>query len=44
VDLSDAKPIAIIYNPVSGKKTNLEPLIKKRLGESGVSFEMIPTR
>ena len=38
------KPIAIIYNPVSGKKTNLVPLIEERLNSEGVPFEMIPTQ
>ena len=37
------KPVAIIYNPVSGKKTNLIPLIENRLTREGVPFEMMPT-
>lgn len=38
------KPIAIIYNPVSGKKRNLVPMIEQRLTSEGVPFEMIPTQ
>ena len=38
------KPVAIIYNPHSGKKTNLVPLIEARLTQEGVPFELLPTR
>lgn len=38
------KPIAIIYNPVSGKKRNLVPQIEERLTSEGVPFDMIPTQ
>ena len=39
----EAKPIAIIYNPASGKKTNLVPLIEARLNQEGIPFELMPT-
>ena len=35
------KPIAIIYNPNSGKKRDLLPLIKLRLEQSNVPFEIL---
>ena len=37
------KPVAIIYNPASGKKTNLRPLIEKRLTNENVPFEFLNT-
>ena len=39
-----AKPILIIYNPHSGKKTNLVPMIEARLTKEGIPFEFMPTR
>ena len=38
-----SKPIAIIYNPVSGKKTNLRPLIEQRLIAENIPFEFLNT-
>ena len=37
------KPIAIIYNPASGKSVNLRPLIEKRLNQEKVPFEFLNT-
>ena len=37
------KPLAIIYNPASGKKTNLRPLIMKRLDTEKVPYEFLET-
>jgi diacylglycerol kinase family enzyme len=38
------KPILIIYNPNSGKKTNLQPKIKQRLDEAQLKYEFLGTR
>ena len=38
------KPLAIIYNPASGKKTDLRPLITKRLDSEKVSYEFLETQ
>lgn len=38
------KPLAIIYNPASGKKTNLRPLIMKRLDTEKVPYEFLETQ
>jgi hypothetical protein len=38
------KPICIIYNPHSGKKTNLVPRIEARLSKQSVKYEMMPTQ
>jgi diacylglycerol kinase family enzyme len=37
-------PILIIYNPVSGKKTNLVPLIETRLKLEKIPYELLPTQ
>jgi len=37
------KPICIIYNPNSGKKTNLVPQIEKRLKDEKIEYELLPT-
>jgi diacylglycerol kinase (ATP) len=37
------KPIAIIYNPNSGKKRNIRPLIEHRLTEANIQFEFLPS-
>ena len=34
----------IIYNPNSGKKANLRPLIEARLNKEKIPFEMMPTK
>ena len=38
------KPVVVIYNPNSGKKTNLVPNIEARLNKAGIKFEMMPTK
>jgi len=38
------KPLCIIYNPVSGKKTNLLPLMENKLKIANVPYELIPTQ
>jgi len=38
------KPICIIYNPNSGKKTNLVPVIEERLGADNVPYVLMPTQ
>ena len=38
------KPLALIYNPNSGKKINVRPKIEQRLKKEGISFEFIPTK
>ena len=38
------KPIAIVYNPNSGKKTNIRPAIVKKLEEANVPYEFIETK
>lgn len=40
----ERKPIVIVYNPNSGKKLNLLPLIEGRLNQEGISFELMPTQ
>lgn len=37
-------PILIIYNPVSGKKTNLVPLIETRLKMEKIPYELLATK
>ena len=37
------KPIALIYNPNSGTKKNIRPVIAKRLTAEGIPHEFIPT-
>lgn len=37
------KPLCIIYNPNSGKKTNLIPRIEQRLFAEKINFELRPT-
>jgi hypothetical protein len=37
-------PILIIYNPVSGKKTNLVPLIETRLKLEKIPYEQLATK
>lgn len=37
------KPIALIYNPNSGTKKNIRPVIAKRLTAEGIAHEFIPT-
>ena len=37
-------PIAIVYNPNSGKKTNIRPAIVKKLEEANVPYEFIETK
>jgi diacylglycerol kinase (ATP) len=37
------KPIAIIYNPNSGKKINLIPIIEQRLKAEGIPYELLAT-
>lgn len=39
-----AKPLAIIYNPNSGRKVNLMPRIKDRLDEAGIPHEFLLTQ
>ena len=34
----------MIYNPNSGKKTNLVPMLEQRFNQEGVPFELMPTR
>ena len=41
--LEMVKPIAIIYNPHSGKKTNLVPMIEERLNTEKIPFKLLPT-
>jgi len=38
------KPICIIYNPNSGKKTNLVPQIEERLRSEDIEYELKPTQ
>ena len=38
-----SKPIAIIYNPNSGKKRNLRPLIIKRFKAALIPYEFLET-
>ena len=38
------KPIAIIYNPNSGKKRDLKPLIEERLSAHNIPYVLIPTQ
>ena len=38
------KPICIIYNPVSGKKTNLVPRIEERLNAEKILYKFLPTQ
>ena len=38
-----SKPIAIIYNPNSGKKRNLKPLIIKRFKAALIPYEFLET-
>ena len=38
------KPIAIIYNPVSGKSRNIRPMIEHRLSEAKIPFEFLATK
>lgn len=35
------KPLAIIFNPFSGKKRDVRPVIQKRLEMEKISFEFI---
>jgi len=35
------RPIGIIYNPNSGKKRDLRPLIEKRLSEHNIAYELL---
>jgi len=37
------RPIGIIYNPNSGKKRDLRPLIEKRLSEHNIAYELLQT-
>lgn len=37
------RPIGIIYNPNSGKKRDLRPLIEKRLSEQNIAYELLAT-
>jgi len=37
------RPIGIIYNPNSGKKRDLRPLIEKRLSEHNIAYELLAT-
>ena len=41
--VSYKKPIAIIYNPNSGKKRQIRPKIEERLKSANIPFEMMPT-
>ena len=38
------KKIAIIYNPASGKKKRVRPLIEKRLDEAGIPYEFLESK
>jgi hypothetical protein len=38
------KKIAIIYNPNSGKKRNMRPLIEHRLSEAKIGFEFLESK
>ena len=42
--MSYKKPIAIIYNPNSGKKRPVRQKIEDRLQAAGVPYEMMPTQ
>ena len=35
------KPLAIIYNPNSGKKQDIKSIIKKRLDLAGIPYELL---
>jgi len=39
-----SKPIAIVYNPNSGKKTNIKQFITTRLQKAGLQFEFLMTQ
>ena len=36
-------PLAIIYNPNSGNRRNLLPMIEKRLQKEGINYELFAT-
>ena len=37
------KPIAIIYNPVSGKSVNMRPIIEERFKLEKIEYEFLET-
>lgn len=39
-----SKKIGIIYNPFSGKKRNLRPLIEHRLKKAGIEYEFLESK
>jgi diacylglycerol kinase family enzyme len=39
-----SKPAVVIYNPNSGTKTNLIPLITQKLNSLGIEYELMLTQ
>jgi len=42
--VSYKRPIVVIYNPNSGKKRDLAPLIEDRFKAENIPYEMMPTQ
>ena len=38
------KPLAIIYNPFSGRKVNIKPLITTRLDMEKIPYELLESK
>ena len=38
------KPVAVIFNPASGKKKDIRPLIEKKFKENNIKVEFFETQ